>query len=68
MGETWIFLVLLSLGTIGVGVLVALRSRQKTEQRRHDDNAPKSSLAKDGPGPNPATAPRRGHMPADRNA
>ncbi len=34
-------------------------SKRRTEKKLEDPNAPKSALAKDGPGPNPATAPRR---------
>jgi hypothetical protein len=34
-------------------------SKRRTDKKLHDPNASKSTLAADGPGPNPATAPRR---------
>lgn len=40
---------LLSIGTIGVVLVLAFWSRKRTYDRMHDDSAPKSSLAKDGP-------------------
>lgn len=43
-------------------IAFALISKYRTDQRRADPDAPKSALAKDGPGPNPATAPRQGHV------
>ncbi|MBO6604004.1 MULTISPECIES: hypothetical protein [Paracoccaceae] len=43
--------------TFGAVIVLALRSKAKTEERMKDDDAPKSTLAKDGPGPNPNTKP-----------
>ncbi len=40
---------LLSLITMGAVCAFALISKAKVEERMHDPNAPKSSLAKDGP-------------------
>jgi hypothetical protein len=40
---------LLSIGTIGAVMAFAAWSRRSTIERMEDDNAPKSSLAKDGP-------------------
>jgi len=40
---------LLSIGTIGAVIVFALWSRRRTIERMEDDNAQKSSLAKDGP-------------------
>jgi hypothetical protein len=57
--DTWIFVAILFLVTMGAFLLWATVSKRQTEKKLHDPNAPKSSLAKDGPGPNPATAPRR---------
>jgi hypothetical protein len=57
--DTWIFLVALFLVTILAFMAWASVSKRRTEKKLHDPDAPKSSLAKDGPGPNPATAPRR---------
>lgn len=50
MDLNW-FLPLLTLITLLAVVLFALLSKKKTEGRRHDPNAPKSSLAPDSPGP-----------------
>jgi len=58
--DTWIFLAALFFLTMGIFLSWATISKRRTEQRLNDPNAPKSSLAKDGPGPNPVTAPRRG--------
>jgi hypothetical protein len=42
-------MVVLSLGTLGAVLVLALISKRRTEERRHDPTAPKSTLAKDGP-------------------
>lgn len=42
---------ILIFGTLGAGAVFALVSKQKTEERLHDDNAKPSTLAKDGPDP-----------------
>lgn len=42
-------LVFLAVFTIGAVVIWALVSKKRTEQRMHDDNIPKSTLAKDAP-------------------
>lgn len=47
--ETFILPAFLSLFTIGIVLIFAARSRRKTVERMEDDNAPKSSLAEDGP-------------------
>ncbi|MFW5654121.1 MAG: hypothetical protein ACOCYW_00550 [Roseicyclus sp.] len=47
--DTYIFTALLAFGTIGAVLVFAARSRRRTIRRMHDDDAPKSSLAKDGP-------------------
>lgn len=39
----------LSLFTLLAVAVFALWSKERTEERRHDPNAPKSTLAKDGP-------------------
>lgn len=57
--DTWIFLAALFLITMIAWLAWATVSKRRTERKLHDPEAPKSSLAKDGPGPNPATAPRR---------
>ena len=57
--DTWIFLAALFLITMIAWLAWAAVSKRRTERKLHDPDAPKSSLAKDGPGPNPATAPRR---------
>jgi hypothetical protein len=44
-----LLLPLLALMTITSGAVFALWSKNRTEKRRHDANAPKSTLAKDGP-------------------
>ena len=44
---------LLSLATLLIVACLALWSRQRTLARKRDKDAPKSSLAKDGPGPQP---------------
>ena len=59
--ETWYFLAGLFLVTVGAVLVFAWVSKRRTEERLEDPEAPKSSLAKDGPGPNPATAPRVGN-------
>ena len=43
------YLPLLTLFTLLAVVIFALVSKSRTEKRRHDPNAPKSTLAKDGP-------------------
>lgn len=58
--DNWYFPAALFLITMGAWLTWAAVSRARTQERL-DDDAPKSSLAKDGPGPNPATAPRRGN-------
>ncbi|MEM7724402.1 MAG: hypothetical protein AAF376_18820 [Pseudomonadota bacterium] len=65
--ETWIFLAGLFLVTMGVFLVASMISKRRTEKRLHDDSAPKSSLAKDGPGPNPVTAPRGADVTPDGN-
>jgi peptidoglycan/LPS O-acetylase OafA/YrhL len=57
--DTWIFLAALFLITMIAWLTWATVSKRRTEKKLNDPDAPKSSLAKDGPGPNPATAPRR---------
>jgi hypothetical protein len=42
-------IVVLFLATMSAVLIFALVSKYKTEQRLKDDNAPKSTLAKDGP-------------------
>lgn len=59
--ESWYFIAGLSLMTLIAVLVWAAVSKHRTEQRLEDPNASKSSLAKDGPGPNPATAPRVGN-------
>ncbi len=39
---------LLGLGTLLIVAVFALVSKERTEERRHDPNAPVSTLAKDG--------------------
>jgi len=56
--ETWAFLAFLFLFTMLSWLAWAWVSKRRTEKKLADPNAPKSSLAKDGPGPNPVTAPR----------
>ncbi|MBZ4689091.1 hypothetical protein FAZ78_21655 [Cereibacter changlensis] len=48
MDFSWI-IPLLSLVTLLAVLAFALISKGKVEERRHDPNAPKSTLAKDGP-------------------
>ncbi|MES2968013.1 MAG: hypothetical protein V4804_04655 [Pseudomonadota bacterium] len=48
MDFTWI-VPLLSLLTLLSVLVFALVSKERIEERRHDPNAPKSTLAKDGP-------------------
>ncbi len=57
--ETWYFLAGLFFMTMLAFLAWATLSKKRTEERLADPDAPKSSLAKDGPGPNPVTAPRR---------
>lgn len=58
--ENWQFLGGLFLFTMIAWLAWAAWSKKRTEDRLADPNAPKSSLAKNGPGPNPVTAPRGG--------
>lgn len=53
--DTWIFLAGLFLFTMIAFLTWAAISKKRTGNRLDDPNAPKSSLAKDGPGPNPVT-------------
>jgi hypothetical protein len=55
---TTTFIALLSLGTLACVLVAAWISKRRTEDRLQDPAAPRSSLAADGPGPNPAVAPR----------
>jgi len=43
------FLIFLALFTLGAGIIFALVSKRRVEARRHDPDAPKSTLAKDAP-------------------
>ena len=52
MIEGW-FLPALALTTLLLVMAFALWSKRRVELRKEDDDAPKSSLAKDGPGPQP---------------
>lgn len=47
--DTSIFLPLLTFGTLFAVAIFALVSGERTERRRKDPNAPKSTLAKDAP-------------------
>ena len=47
--ETDVLLVVLSLGTMLIVIGLALWSKRATENRRKDPDAPKSTLAEDGP-------------------
>lgn len=49
MDIPFLFPALLALGTLGVVIVFAVWSRRSTIKRMEDDDAPKSSLAKDGP-------------------
>jgi preprotein translocase subunit SecG len=57
--ETTYFLAILFLITALAFIVWALVSKRRTERKRDDPNAPKSTLAVDGPGPNPNTAPQQ---------
>ncbi|MDB5664917.1 hypothetical protein [Cypionkella sp.] len=48
MDYAWI-VPLLALGTLLAVCIFALVSKARTEERKHDPSAPKSTLAKDGP-------------------
>lgn len=48
MDYTWL-IPFLSLFTLLVVAIFALVNKAATDERRHDPNAPKSTLAKDGP-------------------
>ncbi|MEJ6392202.1 hypothetical protein V8J82_02985 [Gymnodinialimonas sp. 2305UL16-5] len=65
--ETWMFLAGLFLFTMIAWLVWATWSKRQTEAKLDDPSAPKSSLAKDGPGPNPVTAPRLGDPEWNRN-
>jgi hypothetical protein len=52
------FIMLLSIGTLGCVLVAAWISKRRTEDRMQDPGAPRSALAADGPGPNPAATPR----------
>jgi len=43
----------LAFGTMALVIVFAVISKRRTEQRKHDAQAEKSSLAKDGPGKQP---------------
>ncbi|MEY8840246.1 hypothetical protein AB9K41_14575 [Cribrihabitans sp. XS_ASV171] len=58
--DTSTLVIVLFVITAGAVLIWAVMSKRRTEERRHDETAPKSSLAKDGPGPNPAQAQRKG--------
>lgn len=47
--EIDVFLVILALGTLLAVIVFALISKNRTEKRRHDPDAEKSTLAKDAP-------------------
>ena len=54
--DAWIFLAGLFLFTMVAFIAFAVWSKKRTVERMDNDAAPKSSLAKDGPGPNPIIA------------
>ncbi|MFC3615598.1 hypothetical protein ACFORG_17715 [Lutimaribacter marinistellae] len=58
--ETSSLVIVLFVVTAGAVLIWAIVSKRKTEKRMQDDTAPKSTLAKDGPGPNPVEASRIG--------
>ena len=60
----WLLPVLTMLTLLSV-IVFALISKKKTEERRHDPNAPKSSLATDGPVPG-AVERLEGRVPPPR--
>jgi hypothetical protein len=47
--DTSLFLPILTFGTMFAVIVFALVSKERTERRRKDPNAPKSSLAEDAP-------------------
>ncbi len=49
-------IILLALATFGAVIAFAVWSRSRTQDRKEDSHAPKSHLAKDGPGPNAVKA------------
>jgi hypothetical protein len=53
MDFAWL-LPLLALGTLLIVLVMALRSKNSTERRKHDPDAKKSSLAADGDTHDPA--------------
>ncbi|SIO32932.1 hypothetical protein SAMN05444722_1468 [Rhodovulum sp. ES.010] len=46
-------IVILALGTLAGGSIYALREKWKTEERKNDPDAPKSTLAADAPSKTP---------------
>lgn len=60
--DTWIFLAVLFLITMLAFLGWAWVDKRRTEKKLDDPKAPHSALAKDGPGPNPVTAPRGGDV------
>lgn len=57
--DTWIYLVVLALLTVMAGVWL---SKRRTGKKLDGPTRPKASRVEDGPGPNPATAPRAAHV------
>ena len=53
--DTLFFIAGLFLFTMIAFLTWAAISKKRTEEKLNDPNAPKSALAKDGPGPNPMT-------------
>jgi hypothetical protein len=58
--ETWNFVFGLFFITMFAFLVWAFISKKRTQERLEDPDTEPSSLATDGPGPNPATAPRTG--------
>jgi H+/Cl- antiporter ClcA len=65
MDYAWI-VPLLALVTLLAVALFALVSKERTEARRHDPNAPKSTLAKDGPQGGVSSLNPTGPRPEDK--
>jgi hypothetical protein len=61
--DVWFFLPLLTMVTLLAVVVFALVSKARTEALMRDPNAPKSTLASDGPGPNTPTPATAEHHP-----
>ncbi len=59
--ETWMYLATLFVITMVAFLAWSIASKKRTQERLNDPEPLESSLAKDGPGPNPATAPRTGN-------